>query len=459
MMKIKQRAKNKLANSPRFCALQCIYAVEYEQEYSNYVVNRVLKDNVLTQQDSRLFVQLVYGVIQRKLTLDAQLQPFVKQKKIELWVQSLLRLSVYQIVYLDRIPDHAVVNEAVEIAKLNGHEGIGKMVNAILRNVLRQKENNLPLEEDTIDQLEIAYSMPKWLIHKLLEWLEGDLVRLKQLLESLVQEPFLSVRIVGALHQKQEIINQLLQEGVHVEESPLSEYGLRIVSGDVFSTTVFQQGKLTVQDESSMLVVPLGHLDGKEQVLDACAAPGGKATHIAQLLTSGHLTALDISAKKLHTVQEHLQRMGLQEKVSLFVSDASKYMPKNLVLYDTIYIDAPCSGLGLMRRKPEIKYQKKAEDITALSHIQNSILEHVSSLLKPGGTLVYSTCTLSPQENQQVIQHFLAANPTFKIDPIVADGKLQSSSITTEGFVQIWPDQYQTDGFFIARLKKHNSVR
>lgn len=453
MMKIKQRAKNRLASSARFCALQCLYAVEYEQEYSNYVVNRVLKDNVLMQQDSRLFVQLVYGVIQRKLTLDAQLQPFIKQKKIEPWVQSLLRLSVYQILYLDRIPDHAVVNEAVEIAKLNGHEGIGKMVNAILRNVLRQK-GTLPLAEDTIEQLEIAYSMPKWLIHELLEWLEGDIERLKQLLESLVQVPFLSVRIVEELSKKNDIIDQLLQEGVLVEESPLSEYGLRIISGDVFSTTVFQQGKLTVQDESSMLVVPLGNLSGKEQVLDACAAPGGKATHIAQLLTSGHLTALDISAKKLHTVQEHLQRIGLEEKVSLFVSDASKYMPKNFVLYDTIYIDAPCSGLGLMRRKPEIKYQKKAEDITALSHIQLSILEHVSSLLKPGGTLIYSTCTLSPQENQQVVQQFLASNTSFEIEPIVAQGRLQQQSITAEGFVQIWPDQYQTDGFFIARLKK-----
>ena len=221
-------------------------------------------------------------------------------------------------------------------------------------------------------------------------------------------------------------------------------------------STAFSKGQLTIQDESSMLVAPLGELKGQEQVLDACSAPGGKATHIASYLTQGHLTALDISENKLKKVADHLQRMALDDRVTLQVSDATKFNPKNNQLYDIIYLDAPCSGLGLMRRKPEIKYQKTQEDISGLAKIQAELLDHMASLLKVGGTLVYSTCTVSLEENEQALAQFIKRQPAFSIDQLTEEDNLPSDILTVDGQIRIWPNQYHTDGFFISRLTKNN---
>ena len=202
-----------------------------------------------------------------------------------------------------------------------------------------------------------------------------------------------------------------------------------------------------------MLVAPVGDIHGGEQILDACCAPGGKATHIASLLTEGHLTALDISADKMNKVAQHMERMNLTDKVNLKVIDALQFHPKKDTFYDIIYLDVPCSGLGIMRRKPEIKYTKKFRDIQALAQIQAQFLNHFAPYVKPGGKLIYSTCTLSYEENEKNVEQFIKAHPQFEIDPIQPT-EVPSDIIERPGWVRIWPDQYQTDGFFICRMKR-----
>lgn len=454
-MIIKNKAKGLLKTNVRFQALTILDKIDHHGGYSNVLLDKQLKKTDLNDRDRNLLVNMVYGTLQRRLTLDYYLEPFIKGKKIEDWVRTLLRLSVYQWVYMDRIPKHALVNESVTIAKINGHQGIAGFVNGILRKIQKQGLPQLPdKSDDLVTYMSIKYSVPQWLVETLMEWENGDEIVIETLLASLLERPKLSVRITKDASQRSEIQTKLFEQGIISHPSLISPYGLIIESGDLFNSEVFQQGLLTVQDESSMLVGPLGIVTGKEDVLDACSAPGGKATHIRQQLTSGTLTALDISPDKLDKVRGHLSRMGLMERCILEVADAGKFIPPNHRLYDTIYLDAPCSGLGLLRRKPEIKFEKEREVIHSLSEIQTTLIQHLSKFVKPGGLLVYSTCTLSPEENQDIIQTFLEQNEDFEILPISKSEVDFPQAITPEGYVRILPHYQQTDGFYIARLKK-----
>lgn len=450
-MRIKNRAQRQFGSHPRWQALIILYQVEYQKEYSNVLIQRMLQEATLSERDSRLVVELVYGVIQRRKTLDYYLSSFIKGKKIDPWVMSLLRLTLYQMEYLDRIPNRAAIHEAVEIAKINGHQGLGKFVNAILRRIQREGVSSFEDIKPSSKQLAIQYSIDEWIVEDLIGTFDAQ--KTAQLLASLLERPYVSARINASASEREQLVSAFQKLGYDVQESELSPLGIRFLKGNPVNSSLFEEGKITIQDESSMLVAPLGRIKGDENVLDACSAPGGKATHIASLLITGHLTALDISKRKLNKVNEHLQRMYLDERVTTYVADASKFVPKDNELYDIIYLDAPCSGLGLMRRKPEIKYEKTRRDIIQLSKIQENLLDHMATLLKPGGTLVYSTCTLTQLENETVLTRFLEKHKEFSIDPIKAT-EVPGDILTSQGFVRIWPHQYHTDGFFIGRLTK-----
>lgn len=453
-MRTRQKSEQKFANNLRWHALKILDQIEHKQQYSNIIVDRFLQDSPLSDQDNRLLVKIVYGVIQRRYTLNFYLTPFIKSKKVDKWVETLLRMSIYQFVYLDRIPSHAVVNEAVSIAKTNGHQGLGNFVNGVLRSFLRSQRPSFTEISDISERLSIQHSVEQWIVDRLLEI--KSLEETEGILASLIEEPYVSARVNGSLNERSQLLVDLTEEGFEVEESPLSPFGIRCLKGNLIYSKAFADGRLTIQDESSMLVAPIGQLQGHEIVLDACSAPGGKATHIASYLNDGHLTALDISESKLKKVSEHLQRMDLEDKVTLHVSDATKFNPKNDVLYDIIYLDAPCSGLGLMRRKPEIKYQKTQDDVLGLAKIQSDLLDHMASLLKVGGKLIYSTCTVTEEENEQVLEAFIQRFPNFSIDNLIEEDHVPSDIVTNHGQIRIWPNQYHTDGFFISRLIKNN---
>lgn len=455
-MKVKSLAAKRLKHNVRFQALQLLVEIDWHDQYSNVLLNRALSQTELKPVDQGLLVNLVYGSIQHRLTLDFYLEPFIKGKKLEAWIRSLLRMTVYQMLYLERIPDHAAINEAVNIAKLNGHAGLAGLVNGVLRNFRRQELRSLDTVTDPVEALSIQYSIAPWIVSLLQE--QYDQASLTELLASLNQRPRLTARIQAHPNERDQILAQLRAADYQVEAGNLSPYAIESLDGRILESPAFQAGRLTIQDESSMLVAPIGRPVVGQRLLDACSAPGGKATHMAYLLEAGDLDALDISQAKLDLVAGHMERLGLSQQeglnISLHATNALDFMPPSGTLYDIIYLDAPCSGLGLMRRKPEIKYTKQASDIEALSKLQSQLLDHVASLLKPGGTVVYSTCTLAQAENQAQVKAFLARQADFQLSSIGPEEVQGASVLTADGMIEVLPQDYLTDGFFIARMTK-----
>lgn len=439
----------------RYVALEALERVTKGGAYSNLLLRELMNKGRLNEKDARLLTELVYGTIARQLLLDYYLSPFTnKAKKIDGWVQNLLRLSLYQMLYLDKVPSHAILNEAVEIAKTRGNIGVSKFVNGVLRNVQRQGVPELTAIKDPVERLSIEISMPRWLVEKFIA--EIGLEETRQLGLSLFEASHMSGRVNTNFISREEALNTLELEGFDVEASQVSPFGVVGKKGFLAGSRLFADGWLTIQDESSMLVAPTLQVEAHHQVLDACAAPGGKTTHLATYLDSaagGKITALDIHAHKVRLVEENAARLHVSDVVTTKVLDARLAKETfEAESFDRILVDAPCSGLGLMRRKPDIKYSKQQRDFENLPVIQQGILESVAPTLKSGGLLVYSTCTIMPEENQKVVATFLANHPEFELLPLVVDPVLENS--LQAGMLTLYPQTFVTDGFFISCLRK-----
>jgi len=444
-----------IKKSVRYVALQALERIQQGGAYSNLLLKEEIDKGELSQQDSRLLTELVYGTVSRQLLLEFYLQPFIsKAKKVNNWVKLLLELSIYQLYYLDRVPDHAVLNEAVEIAKIRGNSGIGKFVNGVLRNIKRQGLPKTSTIKDPTERLAIQMSMPKWLTKKLIEELGTE--QTKQLGDSLFSPSRVSLRVDTHRISRKNALASLAENGIEAVESTISEYGIIAEKGFIGKSDLFKKGLLTVQDETSMLVAPMLQIEKHHQVLDACAAPGGKTTHIASFLSKqqkGEVTALDVHEHKIQLIKENAKRMEVDEVIRPEKLDARKVNETfDEASFDRILVDAPCSGLGLMRRKPDIKYGKKPADLEKLAQVQLEILESVASTLKPMGILVYSTCTILSEENQQVVEQFLQKHSEFELMDMPVSKSLASS--LHNKMLTIYPHQYNTDGFFISCLRK-----
>ena len=296
-MKIKQRAQQQLTDNVRFQALVIIYDVMIEDEYSNIRLQKVIDQHLVASKDQGLLVRIVYGTIQHYNYLAYQVDQLTQDKQVDPWVKVLLMMSLYQLLHLDRVPDHAVINEAVQIAKTNGHGGLGNFVNAILRRFQREGVVDIPKDLPTYQQWVLQYSIQEELIDLLCQ--QRTDAEIEALLESLNHPPHVSIRVNSKLTSRDQVKLALLDDGIHAENSQVSPNGLRLLEGNVVQSSAYLDGHVIVQDESSMLVAPLGKLQGHEKVLDACSAPGGKATHIATLLDQGSVLALDVSEAKL----------------------------------------------------------------------------------------------------------------------------------------------------------------
>ena len=443
-----------LKNSSRFIAVGILEKIEKNQSFSNLLLNEAVKNRDLSDQDRGLLTELVYGVIQNKLLLDYQLEPFIRNpKKVENWVTQLLRLSLYQMTQLDKVPTHAIVNEAVRIAKHRGHKGISGFVNGVLRSIDRQGVRSPEEISDPVTHLSIKYSYPKWIIELLIE--EVGKEETEKIAQSLSTRAKVSLRVNTTLKPMEQVIEQLSQEGYKVRESKVARDGLVCENGLPVNSDLFKNGTITVQDESSMLVAEATQVSGSDRILDACAAPGGKTTHMATYLNAaeGSIVALDLSKSKLKKVDENAERLGVSTKIETMALDARKSGEVfDAQSFDKILVDAPCSGLGLMRRKPDIRYQKSIDDIFSLQKVQLDILNNVAPLLKKGGRLLYSTCTITLKENNEVVKAFLQDNPEFVIEPVYTHkGTVQ---VSEDGFINLYPHYFDTDGFFIASLIK-----
>lgn len=426
----------------RSLALSVLEQVFDQGAYSNIALNKALESSPLSAQDKGLATELVYGTVSRKITLEWYLAHFIEDReKLDTWVYYLLMLSLYQLVYLDKLPPHAVVNEAVNIAKRK--PGTDKFVNAILRKMSQSTLPNPAEIKRKNKRLSVQYSVPVWLVQTLIAEYGDE--RAEKIFQSLHDRNKASVRVTDGQRVEQ------LAEELDAQRSQLSPVGLVKSHGHFAGTDYFREGLITIQDETSQLVAPTLDIQGDEIILDACAAPGGKTCHMASYLTNGKIFALDLYDHKLTLIEENATRLGLADKIETKRLDASRvhetFGPDT---FDKILVDAPCSGIGLIRRKPDIRYNKAAMDFDSLKTIQLQILDSVCQSLKIGGIMSYSTCTIIKKENQEVIQEFLLKHPNFEQVTLEHPKK----DIMVDGCLLITPEQYQTDGFFIGQFRR-----
>ena len=441
----------------RNAALDILIRVGDGGGYSHLLINKAIEKRGLSDRDTSLLTEIVYGTIQRKHTLDFYITPFVQKKsKLKPWVLWLLYMSVYQMVYLERVPDHAVIHEAVEISKKRGHKGITSMVNGILRSVQRKGLPTLESIEDPVERLAVETSHPLWLVQRWVEMYGMD--ETKSMCHQNLQRSTMSVRVNPLKASRDNVIKRLEQDGFDLETSLLSPQGILIFKGNILNHPLFQEGFVTVQDESSMLVGEMMDLQPNMKVLDACSAPGGKATHIAEKLDdTGEVFAYDLHEKKVKLVREKADQLGIENIIAKQADGRNLPSIHEEQSFDRILLDAPCSGLGVVRGKPDIKYSKTKDDILALSNIQSELLDAVSSLLKEDGKLVYSTCTVDKEENEKRIQEFLEDHPNFEVDSTFFEELPEDAKDLrglTQWGLQLFPQDFDTDGFFLTRLKR-----
>lgn len=439
--------KNK---SARRIALETLISVFKNKSYSNIALNHALKKSDLSSHDKSLVTQLVYGTIQHQIYLDYQIRAIFKENKKAPWMRPLLMMSIYQLFFLDRVPNHAVLDEANLLAKQYSKNNLYKVVNGVLRNVIRQGQQK-PSQSNSVRYLATMYSIPEWLV----DYFIGHFGKGKaeSILQSINQPPQNTIRINRKVTTKPEVCQWLNKQNIQYEESKLSPDSLHLSYGPINQLELFETGAITIQDDSATLAAQSLKVQPNDNVLDACAAPGGKTIQIAEELASGRVTALDIHKNKLNLIKDNATRMQVADLIETKQLDARLVSQElGTEIYDKILVDAPCSGLGLLRRKPEVKYTKELSDVKKLSQIQLEILNGVCDSLKPNGRLVYSTCTITNEENEQVVNSFLKQHPDFSLEKVYL--KADNETIRSDDFVRIFPDTYQTDGFFIASLVK-----
>ncbi len=406
------------------------------------------------QRDSAFILELVYGVLRNREKLDWALNQFSKKTidRTDAWTRNILRLGAYQILSLDRVPVSAAVNTAVDLARLHGRTSA--YVNGLLRNLDRtRREIAWPGPEDPVRRLAVLYSHPAWLVRRWVGRFGTETA--ETLLQANNRPSPLAIRTNTLKATRDTLKDLLAARGTETRETAYSPVGLAIVSSPgLLKLAEFQEGLFTVQDEAAQLIGMMLAPGPGENVLDACAAPGGKATHLAELMKNeGSIVALESDPKRMERISENSGRLGTGI-IRPVLGDATRFREG---LFDKILIDAPCSGLGLLRRHPDGRWIKRESTIAEKQPLQKEILGNCSQLLKPGGVLVYATCTTEPEENEDVINTFLADHPAFSLDDprrFLPDpaGKLVDGS----GFFRTFPGAQEMDGFFGARMVKKN---
>ncbi|WP_342509363.1 16S rRNA (cytosine(967)-C(5))-methyltransferase RsmB [Sporosarcina sp. FSL K6-2383] len=446
------RPKKKIWNgNVRDAALSILMEINNNQAYSNLLLHRTIEKYGIEAKDRGLLTELTYGTLQHRMALDYYLEPFVRGK-LDGWVRELLRMSIYQIVYLTKIPPHAVVHEAVEIAKRRGHKRIAPTVNGILRSVLRKGVRSLEDMEDGIAKTAIETSHPEWLIKR---WSEqfGEQEAAIMAHEN-NNPPAMTVRVNTAKATVADAISSLEAEGIEVRMGEVVPECIVSVNSNPANTEAYKKGWITIQDESSMLPVLALDVQPGMKVLDMCAAPGGKTTHIAEKMKDkGEVFAHDIHEHKLALIEANATRLGLTS-IQAKSGDSRKltelYAPSS---FDRILVDAPCSGLGVIRRKPEIKYNKTEADFNGLIQIQSDLLDTARELIKPDGIIVYSTCTVEYMENRGMVEHFLGRHSDMEKVPLAQLNEIDKLAIEDDT-LQVLPQHFGSDGFFVAAFRK-----
>ncbi|MDF2524302.1 MAG: rRNA ((967)-C(5))-methyltransferase [Clostridiales bacterium] len=443
---------------PREVALKIIYDINEKGAYSNISINKNIEGQELRELDKAFITELVYGTIKWKLSIDYIIQQFsnIKLKKLSPWILNVLRLGVYQLLYTDRIPPSAACNESVGLAKKYGHSASSGFVNAILRNITRNKEKiKFPdKDNETLRYLSIKYSHPEWMVKAWLDRFGPEFA--ESLLESNNQVPEFSLRVNTLKVSKDKLLEYFNEIGIEAETGRHIPEAIIVRNpSSISKLDAFKNGWFQVQDESSMLVARV--LDPKpgELVIDVCSAPGGKSTHIAQLMENkGRVISRDIHEHKIRLIEDSLKRLGIKS-VETEVYDATELDDNYIEKADKVLVDAPCTGLGIIRRKPDIKWSRNLDDKREITELQTKIINISSRYVKPGGVLVYSTCTIEPEENEELVSRFIEQNRDFELigfEELVPDTLTKTSA--KDGHMQLYPNIDHIDGFFIAKMRK-----
>jgi 16S rRNA (cytosine967-C5)-methyltransferase len=448
---------------PRQLALFALQDIE-TGSYTEVTIDRLLAKAEMSGLDRNLFTELVHGIVRRKRTLDAIIDKLARQPahRQPPNLRQLLRLGLYQLRYLDRIPESAAVNTTVELAKTNNLTGLTGVVNGVLRQYIRlQGDPDEVLElpgDGTIGRLGTLYSFPDWLIAHWLEEL-GE-VETEQLCAAFNRVPSIDLRVNRLKIDRVKLIDIFHTAGIEAIPIPELPQGLRFIGnvGSISQLPGYQEGWWTVQDSSAQLVTHLFDPQPGEVVIDACAAPGGKTTHMAELMgNTGQILALDKTASRLKKLQQNIDRLQLN-LVKILTGDSCGFS-ELIDTADRVLLDAPCSGLGTLHRRADARWQKTPQQVEELAILQAKLLANTATWVKPGGVLVYATCTVHPLENEGVILPFLNTHPDWQIELPRQDAPL-ASLVSDAGWLKVWPHRHQMDGFFMVKLRRRlgNSV-
>ena len=459
----------------RETALKMLYKIEKENAYTNILLNDVINKNKnekktkqkgqndigLNNKDISLISEIVYGVTTWRLTLDEIVKKYskIRIKKISPWILNILRLSIYQIVFLDKIPKSAAVNEGVNLAKKYGNKGSIGYVNAILRKVDKDEERNILKNIKDLETISKCTSMPMWII----EELKNDGLDNNKILDICMNSnirPNISIRVNNLKTNKDELKNILNDENVKIKKDDiLDDFIILDKVNGIETIESFRKGLFTVQDEVAGLPAIILGPKQNDKILDSCSSPGGKTTYIAELMKNkGEILAFDIHEHRVKLVEENAKRLGI-DIIKTKIEDASIYKEDYKEKFDKMLLDVPCLGIGVLKRKPDIKWQKKKEDLEEIQKLQMEILNTCSKYLKIGGELVYSTCSIFKKENRFLIEDFLSKNKNFKLVNLknIMDEKIDNKFfldyLKNDNFLEVYQNE-STDGFFICKLVK-----
>lgn len=415
--------------------------------YANLLIKQALSEK-MSDEDRRFATALTYTTLDHLLTIDFIIDSYAKGR-LQLPVRCVLRLGVCQLLYMD-VPESAACNESVLLIKAIGKQAVSGFVNGTLRAIARAKDNLPQPQGSPAEVLSIVHSYPLWLVERLLA-LYGD--REAQVMLSYRDEPMLSVRENSFRAQKGEVEAALCARGISFTRGHFDAEAILIKNSmNIAKDELFKSGKLTIQSESSMLVSKIADPKKGMKVLDACAAPGGKSAHMAAIMGEGEIVAWDVHAHREELIKKSCERMGVGF-VRTALQDAADYVQEYERSFDVVLVDAPCSGLGVVGGKPDVRYSKSPKDIEALVIIQRKILENCSRYVKKGGSLIYSTCTIMHEENEDNVQWFLKHHTEFVPDDLsrFLPDDFDKTRLAG-GFLQLYPHIDFVDGFFVSRM-------
>ena len=440
----------------RTTALSALIAIRRQNAWADGAIKEYTARDRLDRRDAALAARLLYGVVQNRMLLDFYLAQAVASPltKLQPVVLDILRLGAYQILFLDKIPVSAAVNEAVEQTKTYANKRAAGLVNGVLRAAARHLDDLPTIDrEDPVSYLSLLYSHPRWLVEAFLDRLGPE--ETEALLAWDNGEPDITVQVVTCRHTTEAATRSLEEEGVTVRPHPwLPDCLILTGTGDLAERAAYREGMIYAQDPAARLAVLAAGLRPGDRVLDACAAPGGKSFAAAMVLgDEGSITACDIHSHKIALIEAGARRLGLGS-ITAHVHDGREHEPAWDGAFDAVLADVPCSGLGVIQKKPEIRY-KDPEALAGLPRVQTALLENLCRYVRPGGVLLYSTCTLLRAEDEDVVAGFLAAHPEFVREGFTLPGPVGA---VPEGEITLWPQRTGTDGFYLARLRRKEAT-